>query len=377
MKIFKINTNNQCGIALLMVLSVTAMLITVTLEMNKKIRTTVMASAQTRDRLVLSEIAGAGIQAGMAMLNKDRKENKIDSIQEDWASPEKIAAVLEEMPFEDGNLNVSISDELGRIQINALVDFPKGRSFNEPQKIMWDRFTRLLIDQIKNQEEADLSPDVFEDLQATTIINCVKDWLDSGDDDATTGLDGAESDYYKDLDPPYQCANSPFTHLQQLKLVKGMVPELFEGLGEMGGISEYMTVFGADVAKKEENGRKFSFSGKININTADLPVLMAMVPSEDPEISRKIFEYRQEQDESGFTNSLTSPTWYKTALEDYVDEKFQIDKNLIEIKSDFFRIEASASLNNNAVTTIAVVKREKLKKTGKWSCRVLSWQTNG
>ncbi len=48
------------------------------------------------------------------------------------------------------------------------------------------------------------------------IINSLKDWLDSGDDDAITGLSGAESDYYEGLEPPYSCKNGPMDNLGEV-----------------------------------------------------------------------------------------------------------------------------------------------------------------
>jgi len=65
-------------------------------------------------------------------------------------------------------------------------------------------------------------------MDPSAIINSIKDWLDSGDDDAITGLSGAESAYYQDLDPPYPCRNGPFPHLGELALLKGVTAELFE-----------------------------------------------------------------------------------------------------------------------------------------------------
>jgi len=65
-----------------------------------------------------------------------------------------------------------------------------------------------------------------EDATPTAIINSLKDWLDSGDDDAITGLSGAESSYYQSLDIPYPCKNGPVLHVGELALIKGIIPEL-------------------------------------------------------------------------------------------------------------------------------------------------------
>ena len=181
----KIIGNNR-GIALLVTLTVITVLIVATLEMNRKMRSMVHSVSTTRNRITLSQMASSGIHVAKAMLVKDKNSSDSDSLQEDWADPEKISEVLLGIPFEDGSIILTISDELGKIQINSLVEFPEGRHFNESQMNMWHRSLSLLI----SQDES------LEDAEPGTIISSAKDWLDSGDDEAITGLNGAESDYY-------------------------------------------------------------------------------------------------------------------------------------------------------------------------------------
>jgi general secretion pathway protein K len=352
------------GVALLITLTVITLLIATTMEINQGVRNTVISAATSRDRITLSYMASSGIHAAMAMLIKDKYDSQIDSIQEDWANPEKIAEVLQSITFDEGNVTFKITDELSRIQINSLVEFPKGRQFNEAQRIMWDRFARLVIAQ---------GGDDLEDVDATTIINSIKDWLDSGDDDLVTGLNGAESDYYEGLDPPYKCKNGPFTDINELLLVKGMTPALFYGMGEdMPGISNYITVYGMTQAKQKEEKRDYTFEGKININTADLPVLVGMVSSENFDYANEIYNYRSEKSDDVYIHDLSSPTWYKNVPG---GNEFNIDPNLITLSSDFFRIEATASLKEQKMTISCVVQREKHPKTKKWVCRILNWET--
>ncbi len=346
---------NNRGIALLITITIITILIAVTLELNRKMRSSVISTAATRDLLTLSHMASSGINAAIAMLVKDKNESDIDSLQEDWADPEKIAEILKDIPFEDGNVTLKISDELAKIQVNALVSFPEGRNFNESQRNLWERLLRQLI----------LLDESFEDADPTSIINSVKDWLDFGDDDAITGLNGAESDYYKDLDLPYSCKNGPFTHLGELVLVKGITPELFHGFGGIPGISKYMTIYGV----KNAGGNNFTYEGKININTAELPVLMAILPSEYEYLAQNIYDYRKETSDSKYIHDLSSPTWYKK-VPGWSDE-IKID-NLITRSSDFFRIESTATLNKMKTSLTAVVHREKDKKSGKFKCKVLN-----
>ncbi len=347
---------NNRGIALLVTLSIVTVLIAASLEMNKKMRSAVFSAATTRDRITLLHMASSGVNLAAAMLIEDKKNSSSDSLQEDWADSEKISETLDDIPFEDGSITITINDELGKIQLNSLVQFPEGHVFNESQRVMWERFLSFLI----YQNEA------FENIEPITIVNSIKDWLDSGDDDAITGLNGAESDYYQDLDPPYPCKNGPFSHIGELVLVRGVTPELFIEAGGGQGLSNYITVFG--MTKSSNNS--FTYEGKININTADLPTLVAMLPSGNEVLAQAIYEYRMETSDSVFIHDLSSPTWYKN-VPGIGDTK--IDPNLITTSSDFFRIESTAKLKEMKIKITAVVKRENNAKTGQWECNVLRW----
>jgi general secretion pathway protein K len=351
--------NNSHGIALLVTLSVVSVLIAASLEMNKRMRSAVFSAATTRDRITLLNMASSGVDLAEAILVKDKKESNIDSLQEDWAHSEKISEILEDIPFEDGSITLTINDELGKIQINSLVQFPEGHNFNESQRAMWERFLGFLM--YKNEVEA------FEDIEPTTIINSIKDWLDSGDDDAITGLNGAESDYYQDLDPPYPCKNGPFTYLGELALVRGITPELFQGAGGEQGLSKFITVFGM----KKSSNNSFTYDGKININTADLPTLVAILPFGHEDLARAIYEFRMETSDSVYIHDLSNPTWYKNVPG---AGDTQIDPNLITTSSDFFRIESTAKLKEMTIKITTVVKRENNAKTGKWGCNILRWE---
>ncbi len=346
---------NNRGMAILITLSVVTVLIAASLELNRRVRASVFSAATTRDRLTLSVMASSGIHAAMAMLVKDKMESEIDSVQEDWANPDKISSIIMSIPFDEGNVTFKISDELGRIQANALVTFPESRKFNESQRILWDRFLRLFI-----------SSDLFEtESNPTAIICSVKDWLDSGDDDAITGLNGAESGYYQDLDPGYPCKNGLFSDLSELLLVKGIMPEFYYGTEEAPGVSEYMTVYGIQIS----GDNKFTFKGKININTAGLPVLISLMPEGYEDLAPMLDEYRKETSGTEYIHDLSSPTWYKN-VPGCGDIK--IDSNIITTSSDVFRIESTAALHDMKITIISIVKREQEKKDKKWKCRVLS-----
>jgi len=349
---------NNRGIALLLTISVTTILVTLALEYNRRARFAVVSTAVTRDRLTLAHMASSGIHAAMALLAKDRAESNIDSFQEDWANSDKINELLKEIPFDDGTLSVSIADEMGRIQINALVKFPDSRSFTESQRLFLERYLNYFKDDTEETPE---------DSQPPAIINSLKDWLDSGDDEAITGLSGAESSYYQDLSPPYSSRNGPISDINDLLLVKGITPKLFYGSTEKPGIAGFLTVYGMAPG----TGTSFNFPGKINVNTAELPVLVAMLPSENVDMAQAFFDLRQEAASNKDAPDLSDATWYKNIAG---ISGINLDTNLITTASDIFRIESAAKVNNTVLTVTAVVQRTQNAKTGKWTCKILSWQ---
>ena len=346
--------NNEHGIALLLTLAVITLLIAVTLEINRKVRLSAAATYTARDQLALRDLAASGTQVAMAVLVKDRMDSETDSLLEDWADPKKVSAVMDGQPLRIGKVSLKISDESGRIQVNALVQYPERRAFNERQKVLWEE----LLQFYKTSDEA------YADLAPQTIINAAKDWLDAGDDDATTGLSGAESDYYQGLDPPYSARNGPFAHIAELGLVKGVSPELLYGTAGISGLAEYVTVFGITA----DSGNTVAYSGAVNLNTAGLAVITALLPMEYKDLAPAIFEYRQLLIDKQDLAAFDSPDWYKEAPG---CGDLDIGSGLLTAISELFRIEATATLNEAVLVTQTVVRREKHPETGRWICNVL------
>ena len=352
--------SNNRGIALLLTITVTTILVAASLEYNRQARVSLVSTAAMRDNITLSQMSTSGVHAAMAILVKDKNESTTDSLMEDWANAEQIDEVLAQIPFDDGKLTVHIVDEMSKIQANALVAFPDKNTFNEIQLGVWERFLTNLADQ---DEEAE----VEEDSRPEAITNSVKDWLDSGDDDAITGLSGAESEYYQDLDPPYACRNGPLPDLDELLLIKGIAPEMYYGNKETAGISRYMTVHGVQEAS---NG--FAYPGKININTADVPVLAALVPLESRDLIDALKDFRQAALDGEEEHDFSNPGWYKE-IPGFGD--INLNTSLITVSSDIFSIESEATLHDKMLITTAVVQRVKDAKSGKWYCKIISWKT--
>ena len=355
---------DQKGMAIVMAVAVILLVVTVSLELHINERTNLLNAAAKRDRITLDQMATSGIHLAMAVLVKDRLESESDSLQEDWADEETMAALVEQIPFENGKLEVKIIDEMSKIQINALVKYPEGTAFNEPQRKIWERFAGGLI--AAYELLGDEAPDL-DDLEPMDLISAIKDWIDT-DEDIITGLNGAESDYYKELDPPYECKNGPFDDLSEVRLVKGVTPELFNGIAGAAGLSNYITVYGVE----KKDGNNFSYPGKVNINTAELPILKVLLPPANEDFADLLIEYREATSGKQYTNDITNINWYKNVPG---LNNVPIDEELISVSSSVFRIVATATLNDVRAITTAIVQRERDSNSAPWSCKILNWKT--
>lgn len=358
-------TNDNRGVALLVTITVLFVIFAMVSEVNRRVRNSIRSVSVQSTRTTLSAAAISGVHIGIALLMADKKNSTTDTVQEAWADPEEIKALLAEFDFGDAAVSLKITDELGKIQINALVEYPEGKKFNEGQKSMWEYFLKLVNPPDESVESIG---------ENTDIINSVKDWLDFGDDDAITGINGAEDDYYRGLDPPYPCGNGPLKHLGELALIKGLGEEVWDKSETGLTIGDLMTVYGMVEGKggtATRDKKRFAFPGKININTAELPVILALMPKERSDLENSmaaeaIYEFRNNRNEDGFTGNLDGK-WYLTCPG---CGESGIKEDLLTLSSDFFKIESTAVSNGIRVVVSTVIRRR--DKEGQYD--ILSWQ---
>ena len=89
---------NHKGVVLILTLTIIALLVTVTFELDRQMQASVLNSAIVRDRMVLDHMITSGVEVAKGILIADKNESDIDSVQEDWANPEKIDAYLAQIP---------------------------------------------------------------------------------------------------------------------------------------------------------------------------------------------------------------------------------------------------------------------------------------
>ena len=132
---------------------------------------------------------------------------RFDSLDQKWAGGEAdtndaLAGIsLTDVPLGNGTFSVKITDTERKININTAIN-------NE-----------ALMNQALVQCGVDAS-------EIPTIVGSIQDWIDRDDD---THVNGAESEYYQALDPPYSAKNGPIDDLSELLLVKGVTPDIYWG----------------------------------------------------------------------------------------------------------------------------------------------------
>ncbi|WP_027362344.1 general secretion pathway protein GspK [Desulfospira joergensenii] len=366
--------NNERGVALVVTLGIVAILMAGALQLGKLTGDSVMGGLKEKELFQAEQFALSGVSLAKLLLIADAEENEIDSIQEVWANPDKLALAAAQITGSQGNLTIKITDELSKIQVNALVREYPGSELNVDLRRILENFFRLRFSSDKTKDERD----------PVEIINSMKDWLDSNDDDAITGLSGAESEYYQDLDPPYECFNSPFNHVDELFSVKGVTRDILTTTGAGQGMEEeenpdqaqtlddVFTVYGLDSEKGEQGG--YRFSGTVNINTAGRDVLAAILPEGMEDMALDLIDFREERSEQGnvFVNALDTG-WYKTVITLSDKEQDRLD-SIAVYSSHIFRVECTAREKEAQLTLAAVLKREKIEESGKWTCRTLQME---
>lgn len=318
---------NERGFALILTILVISLIVALTLQFNRTMRSDLYSAANLKDGVRLTSIARSGFVFSLAVLLKDALENDFDTLSEAWADSASLSSALTSL-FDAGNLDVRIIDHSGRININQLID--QNGNFNPEQENILTRFL--------NSEQFGLDPE-----DVSNIIDAIKDWLDP--DDEVTRF-GAEDSYYAAKERPYSCKNSKLDFLEELLFVRGITRELFYGTKDNPGISAYLTTHG---------------DGKMNINTAHPVVLRNLSDQIDQEMVENMVEYRADE-----KNDLKDVKWYNKVpgMSDIA-----IDSGLVTTASTNFEIIAEGIKDSLRKIITAMVER----KDGKF--RILSWKT--
>ena len=107
------------GIAMILTILVIGIIVAVTLQFNRAMRSELHAAVNLRDDIMLGAIARSGFNFALAVLYEDNPAT--DSLFDTWAIFQSASSYSASL-FDDGRFKGEIRDLSGRIQINKLVE---------------------------------------------------------------------------------------------------------------------------------------------------------------------------------------------------------------------------------------------------------------
>ncbi len=233
------------GVALVLVLWVVLVLSLLISGFAFTMHVETQVASYARKELKAEMLARSGIEVARMQLvlhQRSPTESGFDAPNQEWATNELMYVDHE---LGDGTFNVKVTDEESKIPINNATDAQLKR----------------LMD-LLNIDPSD----------GDVIVDSILDWIDVDD---LTKLNGAESDYYLSLSPPYRAKNAPLDRVEELLLIRGVTPELFHGTPATDkdpaqpGFADLFTT---------------TTSGNINVNSASSIVLQTMLGLDDVQV---------------------------------------------------------------------------------------------
>ncbi|PIE44397.1 MAG: hypothetical protein CSA50_00800 [Gammaproteobacteria bacterium] len=240
----------QRGVALILVLFVTVLIVIVTTGMVRQQHLFVRKSANLFSQAQMMELAISAELFARAGLTRDFDEDKknkkmIDHEKEVWA---EYAATF---PMELGTIEMQVDDLQGRFNINDLIDHD-----GKIEPVMLKRFQALL------------------DGLGVVSINAEKvaDWVDA--DQESYRYKGAEDDVYLVQELPYRTPNSEIADSSELLMLQDIADEDYRKL------LPYISAL-----PRSTTG--------LNVNTCSPQLLMTLTPNLTKEMADAIVETRQ------------------------------------------------------------------------------------
>jgi general secretion pathway protein K len=140
---------------------------------------------------------------------------------------------------------------------------------------------------------------------------------------------GAEDEYYV-REKGYSCKNGKLDSFADLARIRGFTPEIIDK------IESHLTLFGGE---------------RINVNTAGPEVLISLSSEMTREAASSLVEYRE-----------TAPFQQVTEVRDVPglrEEIYFSIRPFIDVKSNFYRVDSTAGVNDSAKRIQAVIQKDK------------------
>ncbi|HWD92175.1 MAG TPA: general secretion pathway protein GspK [Verrucomicrobiae bacterium] len=191
-----------------------------------------------------------------------------------------------------------------------------------------------------------------------SIVDGILDWVDRDDN---TRVNGAESDYYQGLTPPYVAKNGPIDDISELLLIKGIRdnPEIYSR--DYANVERFDR-FGNPVPPHEYGAYLVDVltpisTGRININTASSTVLQ-MIPGIDEAIATQIIRVRAGPDGADGTDDDTPFASVGELASVGLPQSASPQLNhYCTTRSSTFEVEVDAQMGSSKQTFYAIIGR--------------------
>jgi general secretion pathway protein K len=198
------------------------------------------------------------------------------------------------------------------------------------------------------------------------ITSSILDWIDTDDNEH---MNGAESDYYQTLDPPYYAKNKPMDDLADLLFIKGVWDhqEIFWGSSSTNhtpAAFQKTDRFGRPVAEPvyaiglaELFTPLSSANGKLNVNTASATVLQA-IPLVDAATAAQIVQMRAGPDGVDGTDDDTPFRTINEVVNAVPDRAvYSQIARYCDVRSSTFQVEVTADIGGYQRVFHAIIGR--------------------
>ena len=201
--------HSKRGIAIIIVMVCIFVLAALAAIFAAYMKVEVRLAANSNNEAEMQWLGRSGVEKARWMLGQQLvvPNEPYDSLNQKWAggdceTNEVLAdATLKDNALGHGKFSITITDTERKFNINLA----------------------LGNDAVLQQAMILIGVDAAE---IPTIIASVQDWIDRDD---SMHVNGAESEYYQSLNPPYFAKNGPIDDLTELLFVKGVTPEIYWG----------------------------------------------------------------------------------------------------------------------------------------------------
>jgi len=274
-----------------------------------------------RMELKAEMLARSGIEVAKMQLilhQQSATDSGFDAPNQDWATNETLYVDHE---LGEGTFNVKVTDEESKIPINVATEA---------------QLKRLMDLLMLDPSDGDV------------IVDSIQDWIQPGE---LTRLNGAKSDYYLSLSPPYRAKDGPMDRVEELLLVRGVTPELFHGTPATEqdparpGFADIFTTM---------------TSGTINVNTA-LPIVLETMLGLDEGQVQAVVTHRDGPDGVAGTDDdmpFRTTTEFFGVIGNRDPNAQQAMQGLVSVTSTFFTVKSTGSVGGIKHTILATLRRD-------------------